>query len=105
MVWFKSRKAKAEEKKQDTIYTRWEQDYNLADQPKMGLFDEYLEMGKQKIQFICTFKEVVKRDLLTCNLVQIKACYMFSKQKFKKKFLWNFENLNNLDNVIILTGL
>jgi hypothetical protein len=58
MVWFKSRKAKAVEKKQDTIYTRWEQDYNLADQPKMGLFDEYLEMGKLKIQFICTFKEV-----------------------------------------------
>lgn len=58
MVWFKSRKAKAVEKNQDTIYTRWEQDYNLADQPKMGLFDEYLEMGKLKIQFISTFKEV-----------------------------------------------
>lgn len=45
MVWFKSRKAKNEEKKEDIVYSRWEQDYNLADQPKMGLFDEYLEMG------------------------------------------------------------
>lgn len=26
--------------------TRWEQDYVLADTPPLGLFDEYLEMGK-----------------------------------------------------------
>ena len=44
VVWFKSRSASQD--KEDKVYTRWEQDYNLADIPKLGLFDEYLEMGK-----------------------------------------------------------
>ena len=44
MVWFKSRSVDTD--KQDKLYTRWEQDYNLADIPVLGLFDEYLEMGK-----------------------------------------------------------
>ena len=34
-----------EEETEDNLYTRWEQDYDLQDQPPMGLFDEYLEMG------------------------------------------------------------
>ncbi|XP_060596933.1 anoctamin-4-like isoform X3 [Ruditapes philippinarum] len=42
MVWFKSRSIGKD--KEDKVYTHWEQDYNLADQPKLGLFDEYLEM-------------------------------------------------------------
>ncbi|XP_053397685.1 anoctamin-4-like isoform X3 [Mercenaria mercenaria] len=42
MVWFKSRSVGHD--KEDKVYTHWEQDYNLADQPKLGLFDEYLEM-------------------------------------------------------------
>ena len=33
---------------EDKVYTRWEQDYNLADIPTLGLFDEYLEMGKYR---------------------------------------------------------
>ena len=48
MVWFKSRSVGQD--KEDKVYTHWEQDYNLADQPKLGLFDEYLEMGKFYIQ-------------------------------------------------------
>lgn len=44
MVWFKSRSIVQD--KEDKVYTHWEQDYNLADQPKLGLFDEYLEMGE-----------------------------------------------------------
>ncbi|XP_052279240.1 anoctamin-4-like isoform X4 [Dreissena polymorpha] len=42
MVWCKSRKVLDD--KDNKVYTHWEQDYNLADQPKLGLFDEYLEM-------------------------------------------------------------
>ena len=44
MVWFKSRKS-TKDKSDDKVYSRWEQDYNLADMPNLGLFDEYLEMG------------------------------------------------------------
>jgi len=47
MVWFKSRSVLAD--KADKTYTHWERDYNLADQPKLGLFDEYLEMGRSSI--------------------------------------------------------
>ncbi|WAR09218.1 ANO5-like protein [Mya arenaria] len=42
VVWCKSRSVLKD--KEDKVYTHWEQDYNLADQPKLGLFDEYLEM-------------------------------------------------------------
>ncbi|KAL4232704.1 Anoctamin-4 [Mactra antiquata] len=42
MVWFKSRDVNKD--KDSKVYTHWERDYNLADQPKLGLFDEYLEM-------------------------------------------------------------
>ena len=30
----------------DNLYMRWEQDKDLADPPKLGLFEEYLEMGE-----------------------------------------------------------
>lgn len=43
MVWFKSRSVK-KDLDEDKVYSRWEQDYNLADIPNLGLFDEYLEM-------------------------------------------------------------
>ena len=44
-MWFKSRAI--EKDTHHKVYTRWEQDYNLADIPALGLFDEYLEMGKK----------------------------------------------------------
>ena len=44
MNWMRSRSAKKNES-EDNLYTRWEQDYDLGDQPALGLFDEYLEMG------------------------------------------------------------
>ncbi|KAL3882735.1 hypothetical protein ACJMK2_029046 [Sinanodonta woodiana] len=43
MVWFRSRSAK-NDKSDLTVYTRWEQDFNLSEMPQLGLFDEYLEM-------------------------------------------------------------
>ncbi|KAK3580687.1 hypothetical protein CHS0354_017969 [Potamilus streckersoni] len=43
MVWFRSRSAE-KDTSDLTIYTRWEQDYNLSEMPQLGLFDEYLEM-------------------------------------------------------------
>ena len=30
----------------DNLYMRWEQDKDLEPLPRLGLFDEYLEMGK-----------------------------------------------------------
>ena len=33
-------------KGEDEVYTRWEKDSDLSLQPPLGLFDEYLEMGK-----------------------------------------------------------
>ncbi|KAK6169614.1 hypothetical protein SNE40_020627 [Patella caerulea] len=41
MNWFKSRNVRKEEKQ---TLPRWEDDYNLAQMNKLGLFDEYLEM-------------------------------------------------------------
>ncbi|XP_033740659.1 anoctamin-4-like isoform X4 [Pecten maximus] len=43
MVWFKSRSVK-KDPNEEKVYSRWEQDFNLADMPNLGLFDEYLEM-------------------------------------------------------------
>ena len=45
MVWFRSRQS-LKETSEEKVYSRWEQDYNLASMPPLGLFDEYLEMGK-----------------------------------------------------------
>lgn len=45
MVWFRSRQS-LKETSEEKVYSRWEQDYNLASMPALGLFDEYLEMGK-----------------------------------------------------------
>ena len=40
-------KARSSKKKatEDNLYMRWEQDEDLAELPKLGLFEEYLEMG------------------------------------------------------------
>ncbi|XP_071133980.1 anoctamin-4-like isoform X7 [Mytilus edulis] len=83
MVWFKSRKAKNEEKKEDIVYSRWEQDYNLADQPKMGLFDEYLEMVIQYgfvTIFVAAFPLAPLFALLN-NIIEIRLdAYKFVTQ-------------------------
>lgn len=46
MNWFKSRRVKEEEEKQNKKVAQWEKDYNMASMPDLGLFDEYLEMGE-----------------------------------------------------------
>jgi hypothetical protein len=46
MNYIRQRKAKQAEKLEQNIYTRWEQDFDLGAIPDLGLFDEYLEMGK-----------------------------------------------------------
>jgi hypothetical protein len=43
--WLRSRGAIKNES-EENLYTRWEQDHDLQPVPAMGLFDEYLEMGK-----------------------------------------------------------
>ena len=45
MNWCRQRKAKDSE---ENLYTRWEQDNDLQAQPALGLFEEYLEMGKKE---------------------------------------------------------
>lgn len=51
MVWFKSRKIIDKNKDtEESDATRWEKDYCLANMPKYGLFDEYLEMGESKFE-------------------------------------------------------
>lgn len=45
MNWLKSRQATKKET-EDNVYTRWERDNDLQAPPEMGLFDEYLEMGR-----------------------------------------------------------
>ncbi|KAJ8315865.1 hypothetical protein KUTeg_008015 [Tegillarca granosa] len=51
IVWFKSRSVQ-KDKSDDKVYARWEQDYNLAEMPALGLFDEYLEMGKYLVSMV-----------------------------------------------------
>ena len=63
-MWFKGRSISADTS--DKVYTHWEQDYNLADQPKLGLFDEYLEMGNSALS------NYLDRSLI---LVAISDCY------------------------------
>ena len=46
MNWCRTRNAKNTETEEGNVYTRWEQDYDLQNQPNLGLFEEYLEMGE-----------------------------------------------------------
>lgn len=55
MVWFRSRQS-LKETSEEKVYSRWEQDYNLASMPALGLFDEYLEMGKLLLNSWVNFK-------------------------------------------------
>ena len=45
MTLIKTYQSKKEET-DDNLYMRWEQDQDLTLMPDLGLFDEYLEMGK-----------------------------------------------------------
>ena len=58
MVWFRSRQS-LKETSEEKVYSRWEQDYNLASMPALGLFDEYLEMGKV-IYTTCIWSYITK---------------------------------------------
>ena len=46
MTLIKTYRSKKEET-DDNLYMRWEQDKDLSVMPDLGLFDEYLEMGKR----------------------------------------------------------
>ncbi len=43
--WCRSKSAIKNET-EENLYTRWEQDNDLMDLPRLGLFEEYLEMGE-----------------------------------------------------------
>lgn len=47
MNWWGSRKAR---KHPESLYSRWEQDHDLQGFGQLGLFYEYLEMGKHPSQ-------------------------------------------------------
>ena len=49
MTLIKTYRSKKEET-DDNLYMRWEQDKDLSVMPDLGLFDEYLEMGKRFFQ-------------------------------------------------------
>ena len=44
-TWCRKRGSKKAET-DENLYMRWEQDNDLEVLPKLGLFEEYLEMGK-----------------------------------------------------------
>ena len=46
MNWFRQRKSVKKVQGEGSVYTLWEQDLDLTEQPPLGLFDEYLEMGR-----------------------------------------------------------
>lgn len=46
MNWWGSRKARSHP---ESLYSRWEQDYDLQGFGQLGLFYEYLEMGKDPV--------------------------------------------------------
>ncbi|XP_035826885.1 anoctamin-4 [Aplysia californica] len=83
MNWFKSRKMKeAEEKNQEKV-TRWEKDYTMATMPDLGLFDEYLEMVIQYgfvTIFVAAFPLAPICALLN-NIIEIRLdAYKFTTQ-------------------------
>ena len=45
LTWWRSRDNKKDE---DNVYMRWEKDEDLEPLSPLGLFDEYLEMGKRQ---------------------------------------------------------
>ncbi|KAI0208292.1 Anoctamin-4 [Lamellibrachia satsuma] len=47
MNWFRQRKSVKKVQGEGSVYTLWEQDLDLTEQPPLGLFDEYLEMVVQ----------------------------------------------------------
>ncbi|KAK3097463.1 hypothetical protein FSP39_009845, partial [Pinctada imbricata] len=86
-VWFKSRKSN-KDKSEDKVYSRWEQDFNLADMPDLGLFDEYLEMVIQYgfvTIFVAAFPLAPLFALLN-NIIEIRLdAYKFTTQ-WKRPF-------------------
>ena len=46
MNWFKSRRMKDENAQGKNCVALWEKGFNMAAMPDLGLFEEYLEMGR-----------------------------------------------------------
>ncbi|XP_061192079.1 anoctamin-4-like isoform X3 [Saccostrea echinata] len=82
MVWFRSRQS-LKEKSEEKVYSRWEQDYNLANMPALGLFDEYLEMVIQYgfvTIFVAAFPLAPLFALIN-NIIEIRVdAYKFTTQ-------------------------
>nr|XP_034333521.1 anoctamin-4-like isoform X13 [Crassostrea gigas] len=82
MVWFRSRQS-LKETSEEKVYSRWEQDYNLASMPALGLFDEYLEMVIQYgfvTIFVAAFPLAPLFALLN-NVIEIRVdAYKFTTQ-------------------------
>nr|XP_022287595.1 anoctamin-4-like isoform X1 [Crassostrea virginica] len=82
MVWFRSRQS-LKEKSDEKVYSRWEQDYNLASMPALGLFGEYLEMVIQfgfVTIFVAAFPLAPLFALLN-NIIEIRVdAYKFATQ-------------------------
>ncbi|XP_025097093.1 anoctamin-4-like isoform X3 [Pomacea canaliculata] len=81
--WFKSRRVKEEEEKQNKKVAQWEKDYNMASMPDLGLFDEYLEMVIQfgfVTIFVAAFPLAPLFALLN-NIIEIRLdAYKFVTQ-------------------------
>nr|XP_022287592.1 anoctamin-4-like isoform X1 [Crassostrea virginica] len=82
MVWFRSRQS-LKETSEEKVYSRWEQDYNLASMPALGLFDEYLEMVIQYgfvTIFVAAFPLAPLFALIN-NIIEIRVdAYKFTTQ-------------------------
>ncbi|XP_056015162.1 anoctamin-4-like isoform X6 [Ostrea edulis] len=82
LVWFRSRQS-LKEKSEEKVYSRWEQDYNLASMPALGLFDEYLEMVIQYgfvTIFVAAFPLAPLFALIN-NIIEIRVdSYKFTTQ-------------------------
>ena len=53
--WFKNRK-QSDAEKEEEIYTRYEQDFDLPPEDAFGLFGEYLELSKLKTKHTVNFR-------------------------------------------------
>ena len=50
-AWYKRYR---QEQTEEDVFTRWEKDHELPPLSDHGLFEEYLELGKDMLMFSCT---------------------------------------------------
>ncbi|XP_074649330.1 anoctamin-4-like [Tubulanus polymorphus] len=81
--WWLSRAARKQEKHEMSVYTRWEQDYDLDTMANTGLFEEYLEMVIQYgfvTIFVAAFPLAPLFALIN-NVIEIRVdAYKFTTQ-------------------------